>query len=315
MSRLFIIMIATSLALFAFKNHKIEPDFVQDGDYMGIKILDSKVLTLGKVDGLKFAEISDIAYDAKKDILYALSDKAKLFKLKIGIKDKKIVSVKALSGVKLRNLHDKKLLKNYKDSEGLALMPTGDKNALLISFERKPRVILYDDKIVAQKKMTIPKYLQDIHHYRGKNKALEALTYNEHDGIITAGEYPLRGEKKGYHDIYNSRGKLCAIKQTSPTNAITEMEMMPDGNLLVLQRKFELMHFSFETTLLKVSPKRQKNGVCQSKILAWMSTKEGWDIDNYEGLTHIKDNLYMMISDNNSNRFEKTILTLFEIKE
>ena len=54
MIRYVFIMMSIMIELVAFENHRIEPDFVKNGDYMGIKILDSKVLTLERVDGLKF---------------------------------------------------------------------------------------------------------------------------------------------------------------------------------------------------------------------------------------------------------------------
>ena len=311
MIRISIIMMAIMIDMFAFENHKIEPDFVKDGNYMGIKILDSKVLTLARVDGLKFCEISDITYDKSRDIFYALSDKGRIFKLAIEIDEKKIKSVKALSGDALKDSKGRKLFGKSKDSEGLALVG----NSLLVSFERKPRLLLYDDKIHLQKEISLPKPLRDIKNYRGKNHALESLTYDKKYGFITAPEYPLRSQKKGYHDIYTKDGKLCTVKIEDKKHAITEIEMMPDGNLMLLTRKFSLRSFDFETMLLKVDIKNRKNAVCQSEILAWMSTKENWHIDNFEGLTHLHDNLYMMVSDDNNNPFEKTILTLFEVKE
>ncbi len=309
--KIILIMIAFFVQLWGFENHKIEPDFVKNGDYMGIKILDSKVLASNHVDGLKFCEISDIAYDKTKDLLYALSDKGRLFTLSIMIENKKIKSLKALSSKALRGLNGKKLFGAYKDSEGLALVG----ESLLVSFERKPRILRYDKNFRPQKMLPLPIPLNDIKNYRSKNKALEALTYNEKYGYITTAEYSLKGEKRGYHDIYTSKGKLCKVKIADSNVAITEMEMMPDGSLLLLLRKFILHSFTFETTLLKVDLEGANVGICQSEVLSWMSSKDGWNIDNFEGLTHIKDNLYLMISDNNNNIFEKTILTLFEIKE
>jgi len=311
MIRLFVIMIAILIEVDAFENHRIEPDFVKDGNYMGIKILDSKVLTLNRIDGLKFCEISDILYDKDKKLLYALSDKGNLFKLTLEIEEKKIKSLKPLSGHALTNTNGKKLFGLFKDSEGLAMMG----KSLLVSFERKPRLMLYDEDIQALKELPLPKPLRNINNYRAKNYALEALTYDQQYGFITAPEYPLRKQKRGYHDIYSADGKMCTVKVDDIRQAITEMEMMPDGNLLLLLRKFTLHSFSFETMLIKVNLLKRQNGLCQSEVLAWMSTKEGWHIDNFEGLTHLYDNAYLMVSDNNNNPFEKTILTLFEIKE
>ena len=185
---------------------------------------------------------------------------------------------------------------------------------LAISFERRPRVSLFDKSMRTKKEVQIPKKLEDIKSYQGKNDALEALTFSKNLGFITAAEYPLRGMKKGYHDIYTQKGKLCAIKRDR-FNAIVAMEMMDDGDILLLQRKFLWKSLTMENTLSKVHTKQIKEGVCKVDILAWMSNKDGWDIDNFEGLTSYHDNLYLMVSDDNGNFFQKTILTLFEIKE
>ncbi len=305
MIRIALIMI---VAMMSLHGYKITPKFVKDGNYMGIRILDSKVLDFEDIDGLAFHEISDIAYDADNSQLYMLSDRARIFKFSIMIADKKIKNLTPLLAKSLDNLGGKKLLKPYRDSEGMALV--GKK--LYISFEQRPRIIRYSEKIHAEKSIQLPKILQDIRYYKGKNKALEALTFSPRYGMITTAEYPLKREKNGYHDIYTTNGKICAIKKRSDI-AITEMEMMPDGNLLVLERLFRWRDFSFGIGLVKV--KLEKSALCKSQLLAWMDTREGWRIDNFEGLTHIKDNLYLMISDDNNNRFEQTILTLFEIKE
>ncbi len=47
----------------------------------------------------------------------------------------------------------------------------------------------------------------------------------------------------------------------------------------------------------------KKDGVCRSKNLAVFKSSDGWDLDN----------IYLMISDDNGNMFQKTILTMFEI--
>jgi hypothetical protein len=296
--------------LSALESHPLSPAHIKDGNFMKIKILDSKELATPMVDGLKFCEISDIAYDANDDIFYALSDKGNLFWLKIEIKKKTLLSVKILASKALRDKQGRVLRGDRGDSESLALVD----DAILVSFERNPRILKYDKKLRYQKTLPLPQPLSHISSYRGKNDALEALTYSQKHGYIVTSEYPLKGQKGAYHDIYTSKGKRCGVKLLDKGHAITEMEMMPDGNLLLLLRKFTLRDFSFESALMKVSLDA-KDGVCESEMLAWMSSKNGWKIDNFEGLTHLKDNLYLMISDDNNNPFEKTILTLFEIKE
>ena len=305
------IMIASQLYATVIQKHQLAPAFVKEGAYMGVKILDSKVLEIDKVDRMPFFGISDLAYDAKEDIFYALSDRAKLFTLDIEIKDKHIVAIKALSGKPLKDKNNRNLWGKYTDSEGLVYH---DKR-LFISFERAPRIISYTRDGTKPKTEQLPKILQDINHYQGRNDALEALTWLPNYGLVTTSEYPLRGTRKGYHDIFTQKGKHCAIKPVEKGMGITEFEAMADGNLLVLSRRFDFKSFSFQIALQKVFWENPKAGICESKVLFWMDSKEGWNIDNFEGLTHYKDNLYIMITDDNNNPFEKTIVTLFEIKE
>ncbi len=74
-----------------------------------------------------------------------------------------------------------------------------------------------------------------------------------------------------------------------------------------------MQSFSFDITLKKVYLRDKKDGVCKSKNLAVFKSSDGWDLDNFEGVTHYMDNIYLMISDDNGNMFQKTILTMFEV--
>jgi hypothetical protein len=314
MKAVIFIMIGLGIAILSqaktLKDFHIEPDFVKDGEYMKIKIKESIILDFDKIDGEKFFGISDIAYDEKKHLLYAINDRGVMFTFSLFVEDGQIKQIKSLHAIPLKDKRGKRLKGYYRDSEGLSMV--GD--SLAISFERRPRVSLFDKEMRFKKMVKIPEKLKRIKSYQGKNDALEALTYSSKLGFITAAEYPLRGKRKGYHDIYAQKGKICEIKRDR-YNAIVAMEMMADGDILLLQRKFLWKSLTMENTLSRVHISEPKEGICKVDILAWMSSKEGWNIDNFEGLTHISDNLYMMISDDNGNFFQKTILTLFEIKE
>ena len=58
-----------------------------------------------------------------------------------------------------------------------------------------------------------------------------------------------------------------------------------------------------------------ETGSCSSKNLAALKRRDGWKLDNFEGLTRIKDELYLMISDDNGSFFQECIDVLFEIKD
>ncbi len=303
--------------VFALEKHKISPDDLINKRFMDIKILDSKIVNIDKIDGEKFYGISAISYDTNRDILYAISDRGRLFSLRVVTKNSKITNLKPISGYRLKDKNGKKFFRQKSDSEGMVLVDNGDKKSLLISYELYPKILSFNLKgrEVNEKKvdLNLPKKLQNIKNYQGKNSALEALTYHKKYGILTASEFPLRGQKSGYQGIYNSNGEVCKFKKDFYDNAITGFETMHDGNLLILQRSISVQSFSFDITLKKVYLREIKDGVCRSKNLAVFKSYDGWDLDNFEGISHYRDNVYFMISDDNGNIFQKTILTMFEV--
>jgi hypothetical protein len=312
--RVLFLLLAAAVYGFALEKHSIAPKSVVDGKFMGIKILDSKIVNISRIDGEKFYGISGIAYDENRDILYAVNDRGRLFSFRVIVKDNKIIDLKPISGYRLKDEHGRKFLKPKSDSEGLALIDDGDKKALLISFERYPRIMKFDVYGHGKKaKFVLPKRLKNIKNFQGPNGALEALTYHPKYGYLTTGEYPLKGQLYPYHGIYDKNGEVCRFKQDYFGNAVTEFEMLKDGNILVLQRDIDLKKFTINIILKKVYINKIENGICKSKNLALLKSDDGWDLDNFEGLTHYKDNIYFMISDDNGNFFQKTILTMFEL--
>lgn len=278
-----------------------------NGECQGIthmKILDAKVLTFDAHRKNDFTEISDLAYDHSEGILYAINDIGKLFHLRLSLKKRKIDDIGLIDSYTLKSKKGKPYKKSKRDSEGLALY----KGDLLVSFERRPRVILFDKKGKHIKKMPINKELKEIDAYRDPNDALEAVTYHETYGIITAPEIALQKQKKKHHTLYSE-------KQTWRFKAkgeIAALEVMPDGDILVLERTKKKRHRT--VTLQKVNiGECKKKKHCPSTVLARLKSKEGWTLDNFEGLTHLYDDLYLMISDDNDSKKQQTIAVLMEI--
>jgi hypothetical protein len=277
-----------------------------------IEFLDSLVIDNPIVDGLKFTEISDLVYDSKKDIFYAVSDKGRVFKLKIKIDGKKIVNISYLMGKNLTAKNGKKLSKRAKDSESLALIG----NNILVSFERRSRIVKYDKDFNYIKRLKLPKDLKYFVKHDHSGDGFEALTYSKKYGFITAREKPYWNQKaKGYHAIFGKDGEICKIKVDSYKSAITEFEMLGKDKILGLFRDFNFKRLSFKIFLKSIDLSNQQNGICEVKELVRLDGFKDEFVDNYEGLTHYKEDLYLMISDDNNNIFQRTILRLFRIKD
>jgi len=269
---------------------------------MNINILDTKELTFQKKNKLKFSEISDLAY--RDSTLFGIGDKGILYKLHIDLKNDKINRLKLLWAKKL---HDNgvHLSKRNRDSEGLAFLHDN----LLISFERKHRVELYNQQAEKIKQVEIHKNLNKFKNYKSKNKGLESVAYSENYGVITAPEKPLKGKK--YHVVY-AKDTIWKFKAKG---SITGLEFISKNKILILLREYTFWSQHRVTTLLQLNLKKCQNSICKSKVLARLDSRDGWDIDNFEGLAKVGPHRYVMISDDNENFFQKTLLVLFEIND
>ena len=280
-------------------------DFSSDktDTFGSIRILDVKTLDFDTLNEIEFKGISALAYDEKRG-LFALSDFGYLYRLNLNIKNEKIKEIVLKEAYVLSSKKGKKLKKKKRDAEGMQFSEDG----LIISFERHPKISLFNFKGRKIKNFDLPKKLQDIKHYQKKNRALEALVVHPKFGLITAPEAPLKNQDKKVHTLY-SKTKTWKFKASYK---ITALELLPDNNLLVLERKFSYLQ-GYKISLKKVNIMQCKKEFCLTETLAVFKSKDGFNLDNFEGLTHIKDNLYLMISDDNDNPFQETLLVLFEL--
>jgi len=286
----------------------------KDHHFMGIHILDQKQLVFQNIHTVKFSEISDLAYYPKNQKLFMISDEGKLFifKAKFG---NKIELLEPVDAVKLRKKNAKKFKKWRKDSEGLTL---DNKGRLLISFEGRAKIGWFHKNSARYgqmiKKYSLPKELQNPENYRSRNKSLEALAWHPKYGLLTAAEWPLKKYHKKRQTVYALNGKKWHFKaEPEARSAISAMEVMDDGNLLILERSFTGMLNPFVITLKKVYLNQCKKSNCKTEVLAKMNSHKGWGVDNFEGLARVGKNRYVMISDDNDNFFQKTLLIYFEV--
>lgn len=286
------------------KNYIITPTNTLHGKNQKIKILDAKELLFDEKKGIPFHELSDLVY--AKGTLYGVSDEGYLYKFFINFRNNKIHNLEYADAYVLKNKKAKRLKKKKRDAEGLALY----KNKFLVSFERKQRISLYSKEGIKIKNMKIHPDLRNQKNYISKNKGLEAVAFNEKYGIITAPELPLKITDKKYHTLYSRNNRFKFIANGS----IVSLEFFDKDTILVLLRDFNFFTRRHVTTLMKVYLNHcTKNRVCKSTVLAKLDSADGWHLDNFEGLTRIDKNKYLMISDDNDNFLQKTLLVLFEI--
>ena len=275
-----------------------------------IIILDQRSLVYDDKNGISFSEISDITYNKKKQELYMVGDKGNLYTFSANF-NKKIENLNYQSVHKIKEKQGKT---GRIDSEGLTQNTQGD---LIVSFERKARISQLHKKGKIKFDYKMLKKLKKRKIYRSINSIFEGVTYHPKHGILMAAEFPIHKQKNTQQTIYSLQGKEWNFRAEKHKNsAVTALEVMDDGNILVLERAYSGLSNPFIVTLKKVylNDCNHKKG-CRTKVLASFNSFEGWGINNFEGLAKVGKNRYLMVSDNQNRSILPTMLIYFEVKE
>ena len=285
-----------------------------------IKVSNISSLGIGSqtLNHIPLNELSGLAWDDDKKRLYAISDSGYLYYFKITINNEKLVKTELLHAYKLRDKKGNAFRGKYRDAEGLTLQRNkkGKVVALIISFERKTRIARFNLQGQLSSYIKLPASLRNKKNFQGKNKGLESVTLHPRYGIITAAELPLKNAPKNYQTLYAADNKKWHFKLSVHRNsAVTDLETLPNGDILVLERSYNglLSPMIISLRQVKLSDCNTLHQ-CSVEDIAIFNSVDGWRVDNFEGLTHYKDNQYLMVSDNNENPLQNTVLVLFTIK-
>jgi hypothetical protein len=290
------------------------------GTYAGIRLLGVLRLPRTVINGAKLCGLSGLAWDEDSELLYALSDGGGLFHLKPEFDDRGF-----LRGVRLAQAHPLldeagiPLREPYNDSEGLAILNghngIQDDTKLLVSFDLRPRVILYDTKGRWLGEEKIPALLKDVRNYRDINNALEAASVHSRWGVLVGTELPLRNEPAGRVRIFAGDGRSWLYPLSdAPNSSLVAFEALSEGGLLTLERAFVAPFFPFVISLRRTEPLLPgMEGPLKVTDVAVFNSSQGWHLDNFEGLTHYRDRRFFMVSDDNCISFQKTLLVYFAL--
>ncbi|TQV62957.1 MAG: esterase-like activity of phytase family protein [Sulfurovum sp.] len=273
-----------------------------------IDVLDQTTLIYAQKNGVGFSEISDMAYDSQNQKLYMVGDKGNFYTFDAVFNDFKIQKLSYLNAYKIKGDKD------WYDSEGLSF---NDKGELIISFESTPQISTISKEGMILKNYELPKSLISTKEYQSANGMFEAVCYHSQYGILTSVEYPLKSKPKDIQTIYALDGKEWNFKASTFTNSgVTAMEVMDDGNILVVERAYSGLKNPMAVTLKKVFlDKCDEKNMCQSKVLGEFNSFSGDGVNNYEGITKVGKNRYLLVSDDANKSFVHTRLLYFSTKE
>lgn len=283
-----------------------------------VNILAIARLTNATINGYKIEELSGLAWDEDEHILYALSDNGYVLHLRPLFRDNRLSDIHFLAGHALRDEKGKPLRYKASDSEGLAIKNgnngiKGD-TQLIVSFERRPRLISYTPDGVMITQIELPPELSDIKNYRGENKSLESVAIHPRLGTIIGPEFPLASQANGLMTLYTVDGKhYWEFPFYNPHDgALVDMATMPDGSLLAMERVFGGIFPRLELTLHRIILDEEPP---RSETVHHFEAGNGLFNDNFEGITHFRENDYFMVSDDNNHPLRRTLLVYFSITE
>lgn len=292
---------------------------VDIGDVVGkIRFLGMLVIPHTTVNGLRLSQLSDIAWDDRAEVLYAISDKGILFHLHPIIQNDALVDVELSRAVPLRDLKTEEPLEDREaDAEGLDILPRGgdrsQETELIVSFERYPRIMRYHTDGYAVGQYKLPAALADIKAYRSSNRMLEATCMHPRHGILTVPELPLQTETPGYNRIYNLTGKSWRYP-IDDGDRIVSLACLDNGDVLVLEGTFGTRFWRSHTTIKRVRlPDEPGNQPLRPETLVTLEPTKGYQIDNFEGIAHHKGNRFFLVSDDNDFFLQRTLLLYFEL--
>lgn len=269
------------------------------------------------VNGITIAELSGLAWDSDEQLLYAISDKGHVFHFRLTLEGNRIKAVEPVYAANLADITGEQIKKGRRDSEGLTVLNAangkhGD-TQLVIAFEGIPRLIRFTPQGKAIKNIELPPVLSDKRAYRHGNNSLESVTFHPRYGFITAPEQPLRGQPSNLHTLYSTKGQRWSFKAYPAENSgISALETLPDGNMLILERAWSGIFSPLVVSLRYLDFQQcSQAGACAAQDLQVFSNY--LLVDNFEGLTHIQGNQYLMVSDDGGEAFLSTTLTLFTL--
>ncbi len=294
--------------LFLFTGCSITPLIAKGTKNRKITILEQKSLMFSDKRDIPFEGVSDLTYNSKTNRLYMVGDRGYLYSFYAKFSNK-IDKLKYLNAFHIKTPKNRVI---HPDIEGLTHNPKGQ---LIASFERRPRVKQITKYGKLKINYNIPKKLRKISIYKSRNSMFESVAYHPKYGLLVASEYPINRQKNTHQSIYSLNGKEWKFKaQSYPNSAVTALEVMSDGNILVLERAYNGLSNPFYITLKKVYLNRcDNNHNCKSEVLATFSSSDGWGYNNFEGLAKVGKNRFVMVSDNNGHSFISTVLLYFKV--
>lgn len=280
-----------------------------------VNLLGAVTLAGEAPDGADIHGLSGLAWDAERSRLYAVSDFGYLVWLLPRFAGGRLAAVEFGGQYPLRDRQGNPLVGRQRDAEGLSLVAsrTGKSRdaSLLLSFEQFPRAVRYSPTGTYLGQERLPPVLANTAHYEDPNHGFEALTWDPREGYLFGTETALRGFPKNTVALVSSRGRVWHFSPSLVDSALVGIERTSNGEILLLERRYVS---PWEPLVISLRVLNLGSEPVEVRELVQLSSANGWPVDNFEGITRHHGDYYFLISDDNANPLQKTILLYFVIK-
>ena len=280
----------------------------------GVKLVAAFKIAREAEDGTPISGVSGLAWDEDEQLLYAVTDRGRIHHFTVVTDETgSVKGIERQASHRLRDLQGNKLKGKWRDAESAFVLngsnsKRGD-SLISIGFEQSPRIVRYKPNGYQSGRYHLPKQLDDKKLFNTPNNMFEATALHPEHGVMLIPQRPMKGrETNALYRIRDNR-TWKYIAENEMGNSISALEVLPDGSLLVMERAWDSIWnplvISFKHVVLG-------DEIRASKI-ARLSSMEGWNLDNFEGLTRYRDNLFFIVSDDNQKEIQRTLIFLIEL--
>lgn len=269
-----------------------------------------------------FGGYSDLVLSNDDDRLLTISDSGSWLSAKLIAKNEMLTGIEDARIGPLAQ-KDGKPLKRDRDAESLvALNPGSIDGRYLIGFEGRHRI----DEYTFEKdrfrgpvgSRPIPRELRRM----SRNQGLEGMTLlrgGDHKGaLVVFSEHKLDGAGDHTGALAKGDKSYPLFLKRHEEFDITALASMTDGSLLVLERSFIRASLKLDIRLRLIKAEDIKPGARLGGEVLFEVGNGGYMIDNFEGMavteTKTGDTIITLISDDNFNFFQSTLLARFKLK-
>ncbi|MBA3492837.1 MAG: esterase-like activity of phytase family protein [Gammaproteobacteria bacterium] len=133
-------------------------------------------------------------------------------------------------------------------------------------------------------------------------------------GLLTIPARPLAGGDQALFTIYSLDDRTWRYAPLDyQHSAAVALETAADGSLIVVERRYEGFFKPIVFAIRRLSLNSAPPGSVAVEEVVQFNPEDGWTVDNYEGIARHEGNRYFLVSDDNQNLIQRTLLLYFEI--